>query len=120
METRIQGDCNIHGLQTVQSILMPQGYYYLECGCIYHHKPKYNRFELLRPYGMSCSECNKEILDELIIGESTLCSKCREKDTRYNREHTIIELPQNNALTVWVNNNDQQKVEGDLKKLKEM
>jgi len=55
MTTEVRHFCRViteshegHGLQIVQSILMPHNFYYLECGCIYCYDDEED-FKLLKP-----------------------------------------------------------------------
>lgn len=48
-----------HGLQRVQSVLVGDDLYYLECGCIYRISE--NVFKRLRTHVRKCSECGKDI-----------------------------------------------------------
>ncbi len=121
METEIKAWCTAnkgeHRLQTVQSILMPQRYYYLECGCIYYLDLETNEFKLLRAHKKICRGCGRELDDEMVLFSQTetYCIKCSKGHTGIVDRYIHSQIPkhQNGYVNNWKNDNDEKKRERD-------
>jgi len=69
-----------HGLQKVQSVLVPENLYYLECGCIYKYDIKKDMFELIRYHTQRCAKCGVDVDEKKVLrnGKETWCENCCE------------------------------------------
>ena len=110
-------DTGKHGLQNVQSVLVPENLYYLECGCIYKFNEKESEFTLLRPYVQVCKTCGKDVDCEtvLIDGSDVWCMKCAlgKTGTMCEYEHVLIPRFVTDFERRWKEVNDETKRKRD-------
>lgn len=121
METNIMCWCSAnkgkHGLQKVQSVLMPKNYYYLECGCIYQYFHDTKEFKLIRHHTQRCNNCRKNV-DRVMVIQSekeiwcTGCAKSRSGTFKEYRHNNIPEFF-NGYEVQWKDMNDNEKLERD-------
>ena len=106
-----------HGLQNVQSVLVPENLYYLECGCIYEFNEKENVFKLLRPYVQKCVICGKNIDGETVLINNTeaWCMKCAvgKSGTMHEYNHNLMPPFSTVYEKRWKDTNDEEKRKRD-------
>ena len=121
METNIMCWCRAnkgkHGLQKVQSILMPENIYYLECGCIYRYYPDNKEFKLMRHHTQRCTKCGKNVDWHMVIRskEGIWCTDCAEDKTGTFEEYHHTQSPKSfrGYEVQWKDMNDDEKRERD-------
>jgi len=122
MNTNIMCRCTTdggkHGLQNVQSVLIPEGLYYLECGCIYKYIEEKDIFKLLRPYHQKCATCGNPIGQEMVltIGAEVWCMECApgKKGILKEYRHDLVPVFITGYEVRWKKINDTKKHERDI------
>ena len=106
-----------HGFQKVQSILVPENLYYLECGCIYKIDEKENIFECIRPHTQRCAKCGKDVDNCIVLknGRETWCVGCADGKTGTFGEyrHKFVPIFVTGYEVQWKDMNDEVKRKRD-------
>lgn len=117
METNIMCWCTTnkgnHGFQNVQSILVPENLYYLECGCIYEIDGTNNIFKRLRPHSQRCAKCGVVVDGKKVLtnGKETWCIECSEGKAGHveNYRHKFVPVFITGYENKWKDMNDEVK-----------